>query len=128
MKSDIEILTIAKGEKVELFSRSFSSVPMTYEFKAEAKSSEHLSGTIEIETKQSLFRKPKRFLKVEENNVIKATMWDTFVRVYVVAYSDMQISIPKRKLASRKLIFGLVIFVVVLSLITMLPVMISAMG
>lgn len=126
MSSEAEILQVQAGEKVELFSRSFSSVPMEYQFNAEAVSVNNLSGWVEIETKKMVFKKPKIVLQLQKTNVVKASMWDTFVKVYVVADCDLTISIPKRKMSSPKVMITLILLVVLLAAAMLLPGIISA--
>lgn len=100
MKSSQETIFVAAGEKIELFSRSFSSVPMDYEFNAKAVGSLPLSGQLEIQSKQILFSVPVKTNELKSVNHFKASFLDTFMRVYVVADCDMEITMPERVIKS----------------------------
>ncbi len=110
-----EMIKIKAGEKVELFSRSFSSVPMNYEFRAEPMESNKLLGKLEVQTKKSLGKKSVYITPLESLNSVKATMWDTFLTIYVIAENDLQVTMPKRKLGSVRLMIGLVLVTVALA-------------
>ncbi len=110
-----EMIEIKAGEKLELFSRSFSSVPMTYEFMVEpAKRSTQL-GKLEVQTKKSLGKKSVQITRLEKFNSVKATMWDTFVSIYVIAESDLRVTIPKRKMSRLPVLIGLVMVTLALA-------------
>ncbi len=109
MRKSQETICVEAGEKIEIFNCSFSSVPMKYEFSAKAIESKPLSGLLEIQSKQILFSSPKKIMDLKESNVVKASLWDTFMTIYVIAGCDMEITVSKRSATSLKRISGLVI-------------------
>ena len=112
-----EMIEIKAGEKLELFSRSFSSVPMNYEFSAEPTGPGGLKGTLEVHRKKSLAKKSVSATQLNHHNSVRASMWDTFVSIYVIAESDLTVSLPKRKLGSLRMVLGLVMVTVALAAI-----------
>ncbi len=107
MKNSLEHIFVEAGEKVELFSRRFSSVPMTYEFTAAAADDTELDGKVEIHSKQSLGKVSVKTSQLQALNTIKASMWDTFVTVYVVAKKDLQVTTPQRKIGLLRITVAL---------------------
>lgn len=118
MKKSQAVLELKAGERVEVINRRFSSVPMVYEFSAEPKDGDVLSGEVEIEVKKTLFSRPSQTVALQRNNVIKASMWDTFVKVSVTAGYDLQLTIPNRQLKSSRIIVWLVLLVVLIAAVT----------
>ena len=102
MKGIQEVIYIEAGEKIEILNRSFSSIPMSYEFSAKAFDSKPLSGQLEIESKQLFFAPSVKVKDLKSINSFKASIWDTFLNVSVVANHDMEITEPKRVLKSSK--------------------------
>ncbi len=93
MPKSQETIFIEAGEKIELFKRRFSSIPTTYQFGAESKSAEPLSGLVEIHSQQMLFSAQEVTKDLKQINQVTASMWDTFMTIYVIAGCDMEISI-----------------------------------
>ncbi len=112
MKHDTEHIHINAGEKVEIFTRGFSSVPMTYEFTASGLNESKLQGRIEVLTRSCMGRKKLRTIKLQANNAIKASIWDTFFTLFVVADEDIQVSLPIRKPGTLRMMAVLVVLVV----------------
>lgn len=115
-----EMIEIKAGEKLELFSRSFSSVPMNYEFSAEPMGQCELNGTLEIHRQRSLAKKSVTSSRLQQKNSVRASMWDTFVTIYVVAEEDLKVTVPKRQLASLKLMVGLTVLLVAIASVMMI--------
>lgn len=115
MSQGQETINIKAGEKIELFSRSFSSIPMRYQFTAEAVGSTALSGLVEVVSQQSLLKKPVKKLQLKKSNLIKASMWDTFLTIYLVADCDMAVSIPTKQMGSKWRLISLVLLLVVVA-------------
>ncbi len=112
-------LSVKAGQRLKVFSRKFSSVPMTYEFDAEPAGTEKVSGIVEVEITQTLFRKKQLKLPLQEHNVIKASMWDTFMDVYVTPDVDVQVEVPKRSMSAKPVIIGLILVVLALASVVM---------
>ena len=107
-------------ERTQIFKRSFSSVPMTYEFTAELAGTGEVSGMVEVEITQTLFRKKHLKIPLKRNNVIKATFWDTFMDVYVTADQDVSIEKPQKSMSATPLIVGLILMVLALASVVMI--------
>ncbi|MCB1581545.1 MAG: hypothetical protein R3E90_00410 [Marinicella sp.] len=105
---------IKKAERVRVFRRSFSSVPMTYQLTVKPVGTDDVSGTVEVEITQILFRKKNLINPLQINNVIKATLWDTFMDVYIRPDSDVIIEKPQRSISAKPLIVGLIVTVIAL--------------
>jgi len=116
MNNSQETILIEAGEKVEIFSRSFSSVPMTYKFSAKAIGSKPLSGVLEIDSKSMIFSNLEKIMDLQESNVVKASLWDTFMTVYVIASCDMEVKVSKRPATSLKRTLGLVTVVIAVAI------------
>ncbi|TDR20596.1 hypothetical protein [Marinicella litoralis] len=115
MQNKQEIVEIKAGEKVELFSRSFSSVPMTYEFTAMAKQGFELLGRVEVHAKGGLRKKQVRFSQLQTSNTVKASLWDTFLTIYVVADADLKVTTPKRKMNALRFTLVMALLVIVVA-------------
>ncbi len=113
MKNRQDTIQLKAGERIKIFSRSFSSVPMAYEFAAKPINGTELSGMIEIEKRQTLVSRPKQEIRLQRSNTVKASMWDTFVTIFVTAGCDMTITVPKRNLGSLRWVIWLVAAVII---------------
>ena len=114
-----ETIQLQPGEKAVIFSRSLSSVPMTYHFQATALDGGPPDGTIEIQGSHWIFRKPILTQRLQSHNVVHAGFWDTFFRVSVVAHGDVKVTLLKGSLSSRWIIW-LVALVIVIALVVFL--------
>jgi len=121
MKNSQEIIFVEAGEKIEIFNRRFSSVPMSYEFSAKPVGSKPLSGSLEIHSKKTVFTRPVKTIDLKSTNAVNASLWDTFMTIYVLAGCDMEISIPKKKMSSSKALISMIVLVVILALVLILP-------
>ncbi len=71
MKSvDRETIELEAGEKVEIYSRRFSSVPITIEFEAVAKNDNQLLGDVEIHCYGLMFNQPNKVIVLEAYNQV----------------------------------------------------------
>lgn len=111
-------IRVNSGEKVKIFSRSFSSMPLAYEFQARPLGSNQLNGEIEIVTRQILFAKPPTILPLQVSNTVDATMWDTFFDIYIRAGSDLEVTVPKRNFGPIRwvIVFAAVIVIAAISI------------
>jgi|GEM_PF-2472614 len=100
MKQVKETIEIKAGEKMELLRRSFSSVPMTYEFTASTADDSELVGRVELHATRTLRGKQVKSVKLQAHNSVKASMWDTFFTIFVVAENELHVTLPQRKLGS----------------------------
>jgi hypothetical protein len=111
-----EKIQIKAGEKKQIFSRSFSSIPIKYEFQAYPFGSNRLEGEVEVITTQIFFRQQPKLFPLRETNIVKAGLWDTFIKIYVTANRDLEITIPKRKFKSISLLMLLTALIVLAAL------------
>ncbi len=115
MKNSQETIFVEAGEKIEIFNRRFSSVPMSYQFSAKPIESQLLSGRLEIHSKQMVFSSPVKTIDLKPDNTVSASLWDTFMTIYVIAGCDMEISVPKRDATALKQILVLVAVLVLVA-------------
>ncbi len=120
MKKSQAVLQLKAGERVEVINRRFSSVPMVYEFNAEPIGGDVLSGEVDIEVRKNLFSKPSQTIALQRHNVIKASMWDTFVKVSVTAGYDLKLTLPDRRLGSSRILMWVVLLVMAVAVAAML--------
>ena len=120
MKNSHETIFVEEGEKIEIFNRRFSSVPMSYQFSAKPIGSKPLLGLLEIHSKKMVFLSPVKSIGLKQSNTIKASMWDTFVTIYVIAGCDMKITVPKSNLKSLKQVFLLVAVLLLVAVVILL--------
>lgn len=105
-------IRLKSGEKAKIYSRSFSSVPLEYEFQAQPLGVDRLDGDVEVVITQLFFRQAPVIMPLRESNVVKAGLWDTFVNIYVIARSDLEVTVPKRNLGSLRWVMGLAALIV----------------
>ena len=91
-----ETIRLRSGEKATIFTRSLSSVPMSYHFQATALDEGTLDGEVEIRGSRWIFRTPPSTQRLQIHNIVRAGFWDTFFSVSVIAHSDMEVTIPTR--------------------------------
>ena len=116
MNRSYETIFVQAGEKIEIFKRRFSSVPMTYNFSAQAIGSKPLSGSLEVHRRKSvLLNQQVKTAEVKRQNTVHASMWDTFLTIYVIAENDMNISVPTCKITSLKPILMMVLLLIVVA-------------
>ncbi len=114
------MIEIKAGERKKVLSRKFSSVPMEYEFSVKPVDGQALSGTVEVEMTKTIFRNESLKFPLQAQHIIKATLWDTFMDVYVTADTDVQIEMPKRSMNAKPVIIGLILVVVALASVIMM--------
>lgn len=104
---------LSPGERRKVFSRSFSSVPMDYEFEAKAlHEGEKIEGTVEVQGSQWIFPKAPQRQVLQEKNTVHAGVWDTFFRVYVTSKVALELSVPKRRLSSLRWLIAIALIIV----------------
>ncbi len=109
------IIRLQSGEKTTLFTRSFSSVPMSYHFQATALNESTLDGDIEIRGSRWVFRTSPSTQRLQTHNVVHAGVWDTFFSVSVIAHCDMDVTIPTRRPHSMRWIVWLAVLVMLMA-------------
>jgi hypothetical protein len=95
-----------------ILSRRFSSVPMDYQIHAIALDGTQLDGEIEIRGSFWVFPKTPLTQPLRDHNRIHAGFWDTFFRVFIVAHSDLEITLqtqPSNALGGLIGLVGLII-------------------
>lgn len=97
MSENKEVISVVAGEKVEIYCRRFSSLPLVIEFGASAKEHNKSYGCIEIESFGLMLNQPNRTIALDAYNSIKVGFWDTFFRVLIKADYDLEVTIPKPK-------------------------------
>ncbi|WP_223787257.1 hypothetical protein [Marinicella meishanensis] len=97
MNRSKQTIKIPAGEQAQIFSRSFSSVPMTYVFQAESVIGGEPQGQVETRIRRSIGQGATKTKDLQRHNEVKASFWDTFVEIHVVANEDVLVSLPKRR-------------------------------
>ncbi len=120
MPKNQETIFVEAGEKIELFKRRFSSVPMTYQFMAKSTCAKPLAGLVEIHSQQMLFSGAENIMNLKQTNEVKASLWDTFMTIYVIAGCDMEITLSKHSKTTDKSLLGLVVILVLIASMVML--------
>ena len=81
------------GKRVAIIRRAFSSVPLHYRFSAKpAVPGQALSGSVEVKKSRWILPGPLEKHSLQENNVVTAGMWNTFMSVDVVPDVDIVIT------------------------------------
>lgn len=102
MNRSKQTIKIPAGEQALIFSRSFSSVPMTYTFQAESVMGGEPQGQVETRIRRSLGKGASETKDLQRHNEVKAGFWDTFVEIHVVANEDVLVTMPKRRLKALR--------------------------
>ncbi|MCX7552822.1 hypothetical protein OS175_02930 [Marinicella sp. S1101] len=123
MSENKEVIHVVAGEKVEIYCRRFSGLPLTIEFGASAKNCNKSYGHIEIESFGLMLNQPNRTIALDAYNSIKVGFWDTFFRVLVKAECDLEVTLPQPQraagmnkfmvLAFSVVVFSAIIFVMI---------------
>lgn len=100
-----ETVRLQSGEKALIFSRSLSSIPMTYYFQATALDGGPPDGKVEIQGSHWIFRKPALTQPLQLHNIVHAGFLDTFFRVSVIAHGDVTVTLPKGSLSGRWIVW-----------------------
>lgn len=116
MSEDREFIVVEAGEKIEIFSRRFSSVPLTVEFGAATINKKQLQGNIEIESSILWFQQPAKITQLKNFNQINVSMWNTFLKIYVKPECDIEISLPIRHFKSPYFVYVLIGAVMIFAL------------
>ena len=91
-----EINAVA-GRRLAIIRRAFSSVPMDYAFSARAATpGQTMSGEVEIRKSRWIVPGSPVKLPLQENNVVSAGFWTTFMSVDVVPDVDVVITSERR--------------------------------
>ncbi|MBE9032543.1 hypothetical protein IQ266_22650 [filamentous cyanobacterium LEGE 11480] len=115
-------IELKAGEKLTIFRRNFSSVPVEYRFEASSLDGSEPSGAIEICGSNWIFPKPPLVQPLQTINVAQAGMWDTFFRVDVTAHEAVILMLPKRRgqIDQRVILLAVVALVIILALVIFL--------
>ena len=109
---------IKAGQKLKIFSRSFSSIPIEYQFQARAIDGSEPDGQIKISRRQLVFPAVVETIPLQKDNIIKAGYWDTFVSAYVTANQDLIIEDTSKNFSVNWLILiALVVIIFVATLV-----------
>ena len=109
-------ITAVAGSRVAIIRRAFSSVPLDYRFHAKtAVAGQVLSGSVEVKKSRWLMPGPLEKLSLEENNVVSAGMWNTFMSVDVVPDVEIVIAMHHWPLPNRLIIPLLIAAVIVIA-------------
>ena len=115
-----KIIRVRPGEKVTIFRRNFSSVPIDFHFHASALDGGQPDGEVEIQGSDWIFPKKPTTQPLQKHNVVHAGFWDTFFSVSVIAHGEVEISTPKRSSNLTRWIVWPVIIVMVIVVVTFL--------
>jgi hypothetical protein len=106
----------ARGQRVEVVRRSFSSMPMDYRFSARAAApDERLAGVVETRKSRWILPGPRTRLPLETSNVVSAGFWNTFVSVAVIPDVDAVITIERRSIRSLRPLLFVALLIVALA-------------
>ncbi len=104
------------GRRVAVIRRALSSVPMDYTFSvAAAAAAQTVSGTVEIRKSRWIIPGSPVTLPLQENNVVSAGFWNTFMSVDVVPAVDVVITTGGWSIRNLRTILLLAVVVVVIA-------------
>ncbi|MEM6716406.1 MAG: hypothetical protein AAF827_16370 [Cyanobacteria bacterium P01_D01_bin.6] len=90
-------ISLRVGEKVVIYRRNFSSVPMQIHFEAIAANGGLPEGKVEICGSHWIFPKSPSQQPLQAMNSVSAGFWDTFFAIAVTADTDLTITLPGRQ-------------------------------
>lgn len=96
MRQSDETVSIVAGEKVEIYSRSHSKLPLTIELTAVAKKQQPLKGHVELKNRGWIGNVCDEVRVLEAHNRLEIGMWNNIVQVFIKAECDMEVSLAKR--------------------------------
>ena len=106
----------ARGQRVKVIRRSFSSMPMDYRFSARASSPhDRLAGVVEIRKSRWIVPGRRTAHPLLANNVASAGFWNTSVSVDVMPDIDAVITIEERRVRSLRPLLLLALLIAILS-------------
>jgi len=106
----------AAGSRVAVVRRAFSSVPMDYAFSARAATpGQTVSGTVEIRKSSWIIPGSPATLPLQENNIVSAGLWNTFMSVDVIPDVDVVITTEGRSIRNLRTILLLAVVVVAIA-------------
>jgi hypothetical protein len=109
-------IKVAAGSRVSVVRRAFSSVPMDYSFSARAATpGQTVSGTVEIRKSRWIIPGSPTTRPLQENNVVSAGLWNTFMSVDVVPDVDVVIATEGRRIRNLRTILLLAVVVVAIA-------------
>lgn len=86
-------VTVRAGERAKVMTKNFSSLDMTYRFRADpVDPADVVSGTVEMKGSNWMFPKPVTHQPLERDNEVQKGIWDTFYSVHVVPDCDVTIT------------------------------------
>lgn len=113
-------IKISAGERRKILSRSFSSIPIEYQFRAYTVDDGEIDGEIEIRRRQLIFPAVVERIPLQKENTLVAGYWDTFVSAYVEANQDLIIEGSQRSFKYFWLIILIASIVVLASVLLMI--------
>jgi fumarylacetoacetate (FAA) hydrolase family protein len=114
----VEVIEIKAGERRRIMRVFFSSVPMTYQFRAEPlEGDDGVSGTVEVKGSNWVFPKLAVTKDLEEDNAVDKGAWDTFFGVTVVPDADVRIFTEERAMRSIGIFAAIIGAIVVLAVV-----------
>ena len=107
----------ARGQRLKVIRRSFSSVPMDYRFSARAKApGDRLAGVVEIRKSRWIIPGPSTAHPLQATNVVSAGFWNTFVSVDVIPNVDAVITIEGRGVRNLRPLLLVALLIVALAI------------
>lgn len=89
-------ITIPVGQRTRIIHRTFSSIPATICFDARGVADGDLpAGTLEIQGSNWVFPKDAVFTPLQTANCVEKGYWDTFYSVYVIAETDLVVTVDR---------------------------------
>lgn len=86
-------VTVRAGERTKIMTKNFSSLDMTYRFRADpVDAAAEVSGTVEMKGSNWVFPKPFASQPLKRDNKVHKGIWDTFYSVYVIPDCDVTIT------------------------------------
>lgn len=100
-----------------IVSRRFSSVPIDYQIHAIAPDGTPVDGEIEIRGSYWVFPKPPLTQPLQAHHRIQAGFWDTFFRVFIIAHSDLEITLQTQRSNALGGLIGLGVLIIAVVLV-----------
>lgn len=106
----------ARGERINVVRRAFSSVPMDYRFNARAAvPGAQLAGTVEVRKSRWILLGTRTTLPLQASNAVSAGFWNTFVSVDVVPDVDAFITFERRRVRNLRVLLFVVLLIFALA-------------
>jgi hypothetical protein len=109
----------ARGQRVKVLRRSFTSMPMDYRFSARpVVPGGRLAGVVEVRKSRWILPGPRTSHPLGASNTVSAGFWNTFVSVDVVADVDAVITFERRRVRNPLPLLFVALLIVALALAT----------